>query len=184
MKKTLFTVSLNKPLIAFPSLPGWMHLDKKNGNITIEAKTQSNIGTFNIYVAFSTKVKRKAFTFIQKDDELRDLFVLLLSCGYIDSEYFLTPNFHPTQPLILNSHYRNMEESIRGVLSNSYFEIVSRLFVEPSLLLRYNDSLLIETPSYHSLSVSISLGQNKDKIKPILLTRHIQQKPQSLRRKL
>ena len=154
------TFRASDPVQLYSALPNWITYDRPSGTLTIEPTVDEDIRPYQIYSTVSTKIKQEELDSIVNKTSSH-LVYTLISLGYIDSHYYLTPNFNQSEALILPDEYESAKEAIYDVLNSHYFKIITPISVKSSLYLDVNSTnILIQSPSLLPFSASITLHNN------------------------
>ena len=149
------------------TLPYWLNFDKDHSLLTIEPQSENTIGTYTFCAAFSSKISGTVFVehglFENKTDSV-NLIMLLVSLGYVDNRYFLTPSLTTVEDFMLPDEYtQDTKEDIFDILKEYYFETCTKFDLEPSLHVSVsheskNKKILITTPNANQIKLDIKLG--------------------------
>ena len=151
------TFTGNDPVQLYPALPNWITYDRPSETLNIEPTVDEHIMPYQIYSTVSTKMKQEEFDNVVNRTSSH-LVYTLISLGYIDSHYYLTPNFNLNEELILPAEYESAKKAIYNILNSHYFEVITPISVRSSLSLEVNSSnILIRSPSLLPFTVSVAL---------------------------
>ena len=171
IEASLFEVQINKKKEApldcrESSLPYWMNFDKENQILTLEPKKQEHLGTYTLKTAFSKVVTPDSFKSIHlaqnKSATDTDLFLMMISLGYIDHRTFLTPTLKGLREFLLTTP-QNLDKKVEiyQILKAHYFETFTMFDILPSLDVSYSDKIMVETLSENQIRVEITLTGGK-----------------------
>jgi len=157
---TTFVLSPNTIGFSYSELPSWLDFNLDKGVITTFPSLKSDIGAYQVYVAVSKQLHDSDFHQITNDTA--GLFGALMTYGYLDHNYYITSQFDPMQDLkILTGPFYDLSYSIRQVLIDHYFEMLTTVTVQSSLELQLlSKPLQITTLSSSSIRVVISLSSD------------------------
>jgi len=150
---------------AYSPLPNWMTFDKEKGILKVEPTSQQDINTYNIYTRVSTYISKDDFKTISgfnNATDAQELLVSLITLGYMDTEGYITSNFDPSQALVLHPKYTEVEKSIRNVLSQHIIEMMTQIYVLPTLKLEATNFFEVSTLASHAVSVAIRLNNKAE----------------------
>ena len=147
--------------IAYKPLPDWIYPDQMNNDLFIGPISPEAIGSYNIYSAVSTQLSSLDFSDISID--YPTLMLNLLTLQYIDDTGYLTDKFASCRDLKL-PYDSATRISIHNILMKHYFEMITPIWINPSLTLNLSSETHIEinTPSQFALTVIISLDISSD----------------------
>jgi len=149
------------------SLPDWISFDKDNSMITIDPRSERDLGTYTIYSAFSKKIPLNAFdglTFSEEGVTTEDLITTLIALGYLDTELFLTSSFISFQNFFLTSGFASVKKDVFEILKNYYIEVCTTFDVLPSLSIGYSKKIAIVSPSTNPIRVDFRFDHNREDV--------------------
>jgi len=137
----------------FIPFPYWMTFQKESNTFTLEPQKQKDLGTYTLYSAFSTQLKRDSFG---SDGSREDLLALLISLGYLDNDLYVSKNFGTLDNFILTSQYASERAAIYQILKQNCYETFTIFDILPSLDIRFSSNKIeIQTPSLNALKIEI-----------------------------
>ena len=150
--------SLLEDASPYKPLPFWMAMDIANKRLNLNPNSNQAVGSYKLYATISTLIRLEDFDEISTDP--RDVFVTLISLGYLDNNGYMTASCNPNQPLVMPSTYNETtNDKILQVLRSHSIETLIPITVVSSLELQKDSGFLqIATLSQLSLSVSITLS--------------------------
>lgn len=162
---SLYTLSTDLSLSFYTALPTWITLYQETGILSCLPNAASQLGVYHLSGILSTQMPQTVFEGVinitNSTNSSLELFVELVSLGYIDNEGYLTANFNPSQTLLLSQQYANQELEIRNVLTSYYIQAFTSIHVIPSLTLSIPETLpspiSINTSSIQPLNVKVFL---------------------------
>jgi len=142
-------------------LPSWMAFDEQSNSLTLESKKQYDLGEYTFRSVFSLKIPEFVFDDLGVNETgftSENLFAWLVSLDYVNSEFFLTPNFGSIENFLLPNPFNSYRTQIYTILMQYHFETWTGFQIWPSLELRKSQtSLMISTPSSNHIKVEIKL---------------------------